>query len=841
MRKKCIAIAKKAMVWALAASMLVATPLTASAAGLRDVYKVEDGWGETVGEPDEKDTRTGTVSATGSNTGVLKNESKILGISLNKTNVKMEMYGSYDPAKTVTEKLEVSLIFASDVKKEDQAKITEQLKSSFRWETNDRDIVTVTAKENGQVKDNPNTNVVALNAKAGGSATVTVSLDRDYLGEDIHFKAAANVSIKQYADLVEPNPAESTQFIGHTLKIKDAFIVTPDTANEAIVYDIEEQNPAGVATLKNGVLTFKKAGSVKVFAVTEKGDKTPATITVSEGNPAKSIAFRKKGETDTKKKDDLNANKEDKYELEAVLTPKYPEDETHRACNDTVVSWTAKKAGIVDVEKVDGTHATLTPVKAGSTQITAVTTNGKKGTFTINVKATLTGLQIVTKDTTLWSGQTLQLEVNKQYGNAKDNIGNDKLKWYIVNKNDVKKFAKINATTGLLTIQPTVDPKLTIQVGVQSAKKVNGTYVYSEEPKYINIGMRQADVAKILVYENTDENGNPISIADIGINRKATKETVKIAAGKNKTYYVIAYGPDGSTTVDGTEDGTPLADTLNWTSAKTKIATVSRVGDSGIVTTDKDGKGKSTITVSGATKKGNTYKALKATFIVDVTRPTSTITLTTKTNAIKAASDVSKRKAQSVSFSAKLDAKTTSKTSAIEWNVEQKDANGNSKSCVATIKKGKVSIPKKSDGYAPGDQFVVTATLKDADDKSSVTATATVNVVSESYAVVIQDEKLATPAPFNKNKTVLSIGDSQPIGVMVDIGAKNSPNLQKPNYKDLEKGKVAADVALSVNKAGIVQIKDNNNGTYSVYRIKKGAVKITATTSDGKKTTLTVN
>ncbi len=662
MRKKCIAIAKKTMVWALAASMLVATPLTASAAGLRDVYKVEDGWGETVGEPDEKDTRTGTVSATGSNTGVLNNESKILGISLNKTNIKMEMDGSYDPAKTVTEKLEVSLIFASGVKKEDQAKITEQLKSSFRWETSDRDIVTVTAKENGQVKDNPNTNVVALNAKAGGSATVTVSLDRDYLGEDIHFKAAANVSIKQYADLVEPNPAESTQFIGHTLKIKDAFIVTPDTANEAIVYDIEEQNPAGVATLKNGVLTFKKAGSVKVFAVTEKGDKTPATITVSEGNPAKSIAFRKRGETDTKKKDDLNANKEDKYELEAVLTPKYPEDETHGACNDTVVSWTAKKAGIVDVEKVDGTHATLTPVKAGSTQITAVTTNGKKGTFTINVKATLTGLQIVTKNTTLWSGQTLQLEVNKQYGNAKDNIGNDKLKWYIVNKNDVKKFAKINATTGLLTIQPTVDETKIIEVAVQSAKKIDGGYVQSKEPESIQIGMKQANVAKIVVFENNESD----PLANAGYPGKAVKKTVKIAAGKNKTYNVVAYDENNKTTVDGTEDGTPLAATLNWTSAKTKIATVSRVGASaGKVTTDKDGKGKSTITVSGATKKGNTYKALKATFTVDVTRPTSTITLTTKTNAIKAASDVSKRKAQSVSFSAKLDAKTTSKTSAI--------------------------------------------------------------------------------------------------------------------------------------------------------------------------------
>ena len=42
MSKKCLAIAKKAMVWTLAASMLVSTPLTASAAGLRDVYSVSD-------------------------------------------------------------------------------------------------------------------------------------------------------------------------------------------------------------------------------------------------------------------------------------------------------------------------------------------------------------------------------------------------------------------------------------------------------------------------------------------------------------------------------------------------------------------------------------------------------------------------------------------------------------------------------------------------------------------------------------------------------------------------------------------------------------------------------
>ena len=79
---------QKAMVFTLTAAMLVGTPLTASAAGLVGLYKIEDQWGNNVDENGNKtdvihgNSNTGTVTSTGSRTAVLDNEGTILGISL---------------------------------------------------------------------------------------------------------------------------------------------------------------------------------------------------------------------------------------------------------------------------------------------------------------------------------------------------------------------------------------------------------------------------------------------------------------------------------------------------------------------------------------------------------------------------------------------------------------------------------------------------------------------------------------------------------------------------------------------------------------------------------------
>lgn len=842
MKKKCIAIAKKAMVWTLAATMLVATPLTASAAGLRGVYKVEDGWGNTLHDEGEDDTRTGTVSATGSKSGVLNNEEKILGIALDKTDVKMEMEGSYNPENQVTETLEAKIIFADSVEQSDRDKITEELKSAFTWTSSDRDVVTVTVQKDGKA-DNF-TDTVTLSAKAGGNATVTVSLDRDWKGEDIHFKATADVFVKQYADEVTFNTAIANQNVGWSLDISEAFIKSPDTANEDIVYDIESQEPSGVAVLKKDVLTFKKEGKVTVIAVTEKGDKRSGTIEVKAGNPATKVEFKKVGETAKSKKFGLFANNDKQIQIKAELTAKKKDED----CTDKVVSWTPKKDGIVTVTNDGNNQATLKPLKVGSTQITAVTTNGKKGTFTINVTATLTGIKITTSSQTLWSGQTLGMKADLYYkGDAGElkNIGNDKLKWSIKNNNDVKKYAKINGTSGLLTIQSTVDPEQKIEVTVQSAKKIkNGAendYVYAADN--IEISMMQTDIDKIIVWENGDP-AEETALATAGYPGKAKAGTVKIAVGKDKIYNAIAYktvnGKDVATrNVDGEEIA--LADTLNWSTAKQTIADVIKTGTTGKVSAVNKGKTKITVSgVKGTEKNGKTtYKALKATFTVDVTKPTSTITLSTKTKAVKAAANAKDRKAQTVTYKATLEKNTTSKAKDIVWTIEQKNANGESKTCVASIKNGKVSIPKQSEGYAAGDTFVITATLKDAADKSSVTATATIKVVAESKNIAIcgKNEEDAW-ATFKSNKTPLVAGSD--VIIRPQITVDGVEGIVVPGTTDATEVK-AADVDLTVNKAGIVQISKAADGTYKVYGIKKGSVKITATTTDGKKATLTVN
>ena len=89
---------KKAMVFTLTAAMLVGTPLTASAAPLNSVYSVGDHWGGQYDDGDDT-SHTGTVSNTATNTnpGVLKdNETRILGIALDKTHLDVEVEGEQE-------------------------------------------------------------------------------------------------------------------------------------------------------------------------------------------------------------------------------------------------------------------------------------------------------------------------------------------------------------------------------------------------------------------------------------------------------------------------------------------------------------------------------------------------------------------------------------------------------------------------------------------------------------------------------------------------------------------------------------------------------------------------
>ena len=850
MRKKCIAIAKKAMVWTLAASMLVATPLTASAAGLRDVYKVEDGWG--VEQPsDSSDTRTGTVTSTNSdtNTGVLK-EDGLTGIVLSETDVRMELEGAYNPkdqqVKMLTVEFEGSL---TDAQKD-------ELKKHLTWKSSKNGVVAlnnrITLDANGAVvsKDpNGSLEAMALVAKGGGSATVTVSLD--WYEENIHYTSTANVFVKQYAtDLWfddELTAVENTiTYEGTSVNLNEYLQKEPSTANDEITYEIvNDTNKA--ATLKNGVLKFKnnKAGSQVEVAIIGERCKTTETITVQKANHATKVEIRQVNTTDTIKKFDWLVNKygdaenqiPDAPAFEAVLWAKI--DGNNKAtvlnaddrvkCTDKI-TWTSKKPAIVDVVG-DGDQVTLLPKAVGTAQIVAQASGGKKGTLSVTVRANMTGFEIETDTTDVYTGQSIKLGSNQSYAqNGSDNFTETALKWDIeaikgdtLSTKDMKKYASINSK-GILTIKPDLKGATEVKITVSATnaktigKKDDSEYRKAKTmPKqYVTFTVTQIDITSITVYTNMYSNSKVVGVENNGKKVTTTAKSVeqKIPVEKSRTYKVVAEAMIGGEKTTKLPNGEPVATALSWVSSSDKYAKATK-NDNGSGTVVAVKKGKATISINGSTKKSNgKYSAIKATFKANVTVPTNSIVLSTKNSGI-AATD----KSQTITVKATLQKGTTSKTKDIVWTAYRVQADDSrTPFAAADIKDGKLKV--KKGGYVAGDKFVVTARLVEA----GVQSTITLNVVQPSNKVQFVN---SAKEKITKIDTTTK-ADAFDVQALVQVKGQTA-------FVDPGKDNVAK-VTYTVNKKGIVQLVGNK-----VTPIKKGSVKITATTADGKKATLTIN
>lgn len=856
MKKRFLAIAKKAMVWTMAASMLVATPMTASAQGLSDVFKIEDQWGNNVDENGNKtdvihgnNSATGTVTSTYTRSAVLDNEASILGISLSTTSVELELDGAYDAKKEndalkngqLTDGnalLEVSILTNKELSEAE----FEKLFKSLTWKSSDTSVVAFKNFKDGTAHDK------LLSAKAGGDATITVSLDNHE--NDIHFTATADVHVKQYASEVKFEfPANRIKegkpigYLKHTVDLDEILVKTPETANDDIIFEIVEQKDAsgkeknsGIAAIKDTRLTYQKIGSIKVVAIPEKAKRAETEITIDEGKPATKVEIKEKGASATAKKKNLQADTEGvNLELEAVLYTKESGKSpiTNRdACTDDIV-WSSKKPAIVDiVGSSKGDTVKLVAKGVGSSAITATASAGKKGTFTVTVKADMTGIEIVpNQNGDLYGGQSYELEANTKFGKAPDNFDpKAALKWEIdkANSTDNGKYGKVKGN--VLTLATTVKVGGKVTVTVKSAKKYKGSNIVpASNPKNVEFTMKQADVRKIVVSEGTT--------AKADTSNKKLKGVVTIAAGKDKTLNVVAYGPNNETTIidDGKDTGIALASTLNWVSGSTKIATVKRGTDTGRVFANKEKAGNSTITVSGTSKKSETkYVALKTTFKTTVTKPAEWIKISTKTNAIAATG-----KKQTVKYIVTLPKGTTSKAANVDWLVYQAKLSTNSEGKVVVtktkldaskVKKGAITLDAGS--YNAGEWLEVTATSKDKDDKSSVTASATIAIVTPSVALRICDKD----GTEIKN-TTLDTENPIEIKPQINVGTKQAPNWVDP--RSTADGVVASGVTYSVNKKGVVFIT-TANGKVQVYRIKKGTVKLTVSSADGKKAVLTI-
>lgn len=299
---------QKAMVFTLTAAMLVGTPMTASAAGLVDLFSISDGSGNTSGDKTTP-TQTVTNTDTNSNSTVLSsNDAKIMGIVLDQSNVTAEVEGE-------TKTLKATIILDGVEDEDLKAEILEKLNSKIKWE--------VLNKEGDKYRETPSTvlaidasaadrTVVKLNPKKGSrpgqEMIVRASIDGRYYydaeGDKVEiatgvanaYTAEATVFVKEYSKSLEFEDVPPTVYVKHTLDMNECLVRTPGRANDTITWTSDNASIAPVTAA--GVVTFKKVDPTKkvtIRAVSEQGATAKYTFgqggdsVIDAGTPASKV------------------------------------------------------------------------------------------------------------------------------------------------------------------------------------------------------------------------------------------------------------------------------------------------------------------------------------------------------------------------------------------------------------------------------------------------------------------------------------------------------------------------------------------------------------------------
>lgn len=849
---------KNAVVYALAASMLVSTPLTASA-GLVDAYKVTDGSKDVSGDPEEP---TGTVTNTYTDTSVLNEyDAQIIGISLDQTYVKTE--------KGEEPELRATVLFDGSVPEAAR----EEANKLIRWETSDLWTVSIRVEASDRT-------VAYLTprkgTKLGQEVKIKASIGNlddennynfDYTDEagEVHhiegfrnyYSAEAEVYVKEYTEWLTIDGVATEQFMNHKLDLSGKLNRHSETANDTITWSSSDTSVAKVSAA--GVVTFQKlkgakltnGANVTITAAGEKADKnnsdvtkrayatvefhvtkgvaaTSVTITNATGKDSKfdsSVGKDKKGNPN-KGTVDLGTDNGDKSDHTVTLTAKMLPDGTNdtQATTD-VIEWTSSKTAIVEVisytndETAKTSTVQLKPKKAGKSTITAKASNGKKATFTLTVKATLNSFEIIGyTNGDYYTGQILQLDVKRNPA-----VNTTKIGWALTDK-DSKDQATLSSK-GVLKLKT-------------KAKDGRGTVNFTATPKSADInGKKEAQSGHIIVVQSEvnsikvkdDVTTDIVASVQVNKNGKVVKNTSDRPTGSSKLKIMLTSdGYKGRTFTASVDDAAiPTgkgAQTLNWKTSSAKVATVEPNGD-GTAKITALKKGKAKITVSGVYKKGNSYKAINATFNVNVTQPITSLTMNKTSTAVKASSAK-----QTVTLKA---TKNKNATGTVTWAIKYADGRP-APSTVSVNKSGKVTFAKNN-GCSAGDVFVVTATAD-----TGVKARTVINVVSATKSVLIKDKE--TSAAFkegkSKNTLKLAVGEKRefdPAVVNVGTGTTEDKAIWlKPGEKTAD-GKQAAKVTYSFSKTGIVTVVNN-----TIYRIGTGKVTVTVKTADGKSYKLTV-
>lgn len=824
MKKTFKAIAKKALVYAVAMSMMV-TPLSASASGLKDVYDIEADGGKSTGTGTGTATKTSTKTNTSTkpleevdDTKVLDDfDANIIGIVVDKESVSLVK----DEADTDT--LTASFLFDGDryPNDEEMAALNKLVKWDVTYANGDSSLEGKNVVATKSEKESRN--VATLTAKHGGDTYVVAKIG-NYVSDVV------KVHVKEYTTAMAFNPmnvdkdGKNNAYFKHVIDMNEYLVRTPGTANDDIAWDLDVTSTgkgnlaAGTKLSENGILTIgKQAGTIEIVAVAEKDVEAKIAIVISEGNPVTKIAVKEVtlsvAETDMNKVQKNNKGVPTKvftdlYEDGVTATITIAVETKNGGDTTDVVAWTTSKAAIANFSATSKTFAsnesdaTVVPATVGTATIKAKATSGKTVALPVAVAASLRELSIDAAKSSLYSGQSMQMTAVKT-----PTVNKNAVKWSIakVTNDKNKQIANPNATIngqGVLTVKDIIDDTystVTVVATCPNAVKVGNKKVAMTAEYEVNVEQASIDTLEI-----TDWFGKTAKADATTTKAKDLKATVKIDTAKdlmNVPKTKKAYAKAGTDTQDFT-------DTLAWKSVNTKIATVD---DNGNITAVKAGKVNVTVTginISTNNKGKKVAKKLVVTVPVVIKQPVKSLTLAK--NLIVVNKNVGQ-----AAVSVKKVNPTNGFIGNLKWTV-----NGTAQDVKTN---GKKAFTYKFSGLELGKENVVTVT-----DTTGAKASAVVKYMTPIKGVEIYNGE----AKVNGKKVEMSRGASDvKLAIKVKVGTgKDAKSVAPASETGIEKA------SFTVDKAGYVRIAADG----TVKALRKGTVKVTAITESGKKSVVTI-
>ena len=533
-------------------------------------------------------------------------------IKLNTSNVKINVGETYNLKYTLTPKN------VSDY--------------SIQYESEDESVATV--DDNGHVR-----------GVGAGTTTVTVR-------ETVHgVEASATVTVVRQSSGTS-NVAVSGVSLNKTslkLNVNDTFelkaTVSPSNASNKTI-SWESSNTSIVSVDGKGKIYAHKAGTATITVKTNNGKSATCTVKVSNVSAGKI--------TLDKTKATMRVGKT--LTLKATITP--------ANTTDKKVTWKSSDKKIATVSS----SGKITAKNTGKVTITATTSNGKKATCTVTVKAAVapTGVKLNKTKATVEAGKSITLKATVEPSNAT----NKNVTW----KTSDKTIATVDSKGKVITFKTG-----TVKITAKTSNGKKATCTITVKSK----------------------------IAVSSIELSSTKKTIQVGKTAKLT---VKIKPSNASN-----------QTIQWTSSNTSVAVVNASGE---ITAIKEGTAK-------ITAKSNNGKTATCTVTVKTTVPVSSVTLSSTkktiqvgktaslTATIKPSNATNKKVTWTSSNTGVATVDSNGKVTAKKEGtatITVKSTNGKKATCTVTVKKkipiSSISLDKTKATIKVGKTLTLKATIK---------------------------------------------------------------------------------------------------------------------------------